>query len=52
MSGPDDERWVVFDDHDLLPDTTADERGESWGEAGDERSRLEEMLRDVPPHWG
>lgn len=55
MSGPDEDRLVVFDDDfEVLPDTTADERGAGWGEADgghDDRARLEELRREVPPHW-
>ncbi|TDQ48752.1 hypothetical protein [Actinorugispora endophytica] len=56
MSEPDEERPVFFDDDlDILPDTTADERGAGWGEPvgdGDGDSRIDELAREVPPHWG
>lgn len=35
---------------DVLPDTTRDERGSSWGESADNRD--EALRRDVPPHHG
>lgn len=36
---------------ELEPSTTSDETGEGWGERPD-RSRDDELRRDVPPHHG
>lgn len=54
MCEPDEERIVIFDDElEILPDTTSDEEDTGWGESPErsERSRIEELLNDVPPHW-
>ncbi|MCY9785124.1 hypothetical protein KIK06_14660 [Nocardiopsis sp. EMB25] len=51
MSGPDGDRTVdFFDDLDILPDTTSDERSLGWGEDGpdDDTARL---IAERPPHW-
>ncbi|WP_197024303.1 hypothetical protein [Nocardiopsis sp. CNT312] len=51
MAGPDGDRRVdFFDDLDILPDTTGDERPLGWGDdtADDDTARL---LDERPPHW-
>lgn len=56
MSAPDEERPVsMFDDDlDILPDTTADERGGGWGDrvADTDPDDVARLLEDRPPHWG
>ncbi|HET6729940.1 MAG TPA: hypothetical protein VFG96_11005 [Jiangellaceae bacterium] len=37
------------DDFDVLPDTTSDERGDSWGET--DESDDDRLEQDRPPHW-
>lgn len=55
MSTPDEERPVsLFDDLEVLPDVTGDERGAGWGERVPESDPddLARFLEDRPPHWG
>jgi hypothetical protein len=42
-------RTDADDDEPVLPAVTSDERGESWGERGSERSD-DWYLRERPPH--
>ncbi|WP_190318398.1 hypothetical protein [Nocardiopsis listeri] len=51
MPGPDEDRRVdFFDDLEILPDITGDERAEGWGDT--EEDSTARLIADRPPHWG